>query len=102
VNEVSAVWNVYPEAGDAVITNVSGAAITQHWLAPQMRDVSSPCSSDLESWLWNDRGRLARSWASSQRFLPGGHAMTKRMGEKTGISLVDTYRFADEGLRPGF
>lgn len=45
---------VISEAGDAVIIDVSGAALTQDWLGPEMREVFSPCSSSLEERQRND------------------------------------------------
>ncbi|KAK8002325.1 hypothetical protein PG989_002044 [Apiospora arundinis] len=40
--------------GDAILIDISGRAITQEWLSPEMRDLFSPCSEDLDTRIRND------------------------------------------------
>ncbi|KAI1209658.1 kinase-like protein [Annulohypoxylon truncatum] len=39
---------------DAVLIDISGLAITQEWLSPEMRDVFAPWEQDVESRIQND------------------------------------------------
>lgn len=40
--------------GEAVLIDISGGAITQEWLSPEMRHLFSPCSQDFEARVQND------------------------------------------------
>lgn len=58
---------VISEQGDAVLIDVSGRAITQEWLSPEMRSLFSPCSQSIEAKMQNDvwaYGRVVREMAS--------------------------------------
>lgn len=79
---------VISASGDAVLIDISGQAITQEWLSPEMRDLFSPCSEDVKARMQND------IWAFGKILWQMGSASSNDVEKELlhGIaSLADAY-----------